>query len=275
MAEHASVSIKFDMENLKEYNGEKVKGDQDIFGVLFKDGAEIRIKSVADFEGFKCRIWAPEFQGILLDSAIRDAKEAEILRKSLVYKNSEFDGVRELEDSIDNTKNSYRVMQLAMSCMSSSINSVEAWINKIIQSEIACTLVFHRLNGSKVEWGANRIEEDLSTGEKIFNVIPAIFGINPIQPHVTSRQRFNQLISERNAIVHLKNTPKIGDHKSKRANLALKLLRRNSLLVPKNTISMIRLLHEKSGRDIPAWLAENIGALCAAESEVKKYLTRR
>lgn len=263
------------MENLKEYNGEKVQGEQEVFGTLVEDGAEIRIKSVAEFEGFKCRILAPEFHGILLDSAIRDGKEAEVLRKSLAYKNSAFDGVKEISDTKGNIENSYRVMQLAMSCMSASINSVEAWVNKTIQTEINGTLAFQRLKGEQVQWGANRIEEDLSIGEKLFNVIPAIYGIDPIQPHVTTRKRFVQLISERNAIIHLKNTPKVGDYRVKRGNLALKLLRRNSLLVPKNTISIVSLLHEKSGREIPTWLAENIGALCAAESEVKKHLTRR
>jgi hypothetical protein len=261
------------MENLKEYNGQKTKGDQDVFGTLVQDGAEIRIKSVADFEGFKCRIWPPEFHGILLDSAIRDGKIAEILRKGLQYENSVFDGVKELSDDGNNTENSFRVMQLAMSCMTSSINSVEAWVNKTIQTEIDGTLRFQRLKGDEVQWGANRIEEDLNIGEKLFNVIPSILGIDPIQPHVTARKRFVELISERNAIIHLKNTPKVNDYKVKRGNLALKLLRRNSLLVPKNTISIVRLLHDKAGREIPSWLAENIGALCAAETEVKKHLT--
>ena len=49
------------MEHLKEYNGLKVKGDQDYYRQKIQDGMEIRVKSVAEFDGFKCQIWAPEF----------------------------------------------------------------------------------------------------------------------------------------------------------------------------------------------------------------------
>ena len=207
------------------------------------DGSEIKIKSTAEFEGFKCRLWAPEFHGIMLDSAIRYGKDAEELRRSLDYGISGFDGAKELKEYPLNTSNLFKAMQYAISSIALSISCVESWVNKTIHSEIESHLQFERLNGEAVSWGSNRIEQDSFLAEKLFNVIPSIFGISIIKPHVTARKRFVELISERNTIIHIKNSPKVSGKKVNRNNLALKFLRRNALLVPKNTISIIKLIH--------------------------------
>lgn len=257
------------MDNLKEYRGVKLKGDQDIFGFGAKDGAEIRVKSVVEFEGYRCRIWAPEFHGIMMDAAIKYAKDSEKLRRSLKFEPGPIDAIPELSDSGENTANSFRVMQLAMSCLALSISSVESWANKLIHSELANEVEFERADGKSVRWGANRIEKDSTLSEKVFHVIPALMGLPPIKQHVTARKRFIELVSDRNTLVHLKNAPKVSGQESSRGSVALKLLRRNSLLIPDNVLTAVKMVYDKSKRNAPAWLAENIGALEAAKNEVK------
>ena len=103
----------------------------------------------------------------------------------------------------------------------------------------------------------------------MFCVLPKIFDIKPIKDHVTARRRFVELISQRNTIVHLKSVPKISVEKVERNNLALMLLRRNSLLVPKNIMSVMSLFYDKSNTKIPLWLAHNIAILEGFQREVK------
>jgi hypothetical protein len=264
----AALNVKH-MDNLKEYRGGKTRGDQEVFGVHVPDGSEIHIKSIANFEGFKCRLWAPEFHGIMLESAIQHSREAEILRKSLEYEFDAIYKVQELKDTSNNMSNSFKVMQHAISSLSLSISSAEAWANKTIQEKVDSQIEFVRLDGSIVNWGSNRIEKDSALVEKVFCILPKLFGLDAIKEHVTTRKRFVELISERNTIVHLKNSPKVSGGKVSRNSLALKLLRRNSLLTPKNIMSAMSLIYEKSNTVIPSWLAHNIGTLEGYQREVK------
>ena len=257
------------MDNLKEYSGGKTRGDQDVFGFHIPDGSEIHIKSIANFEGFKCRLWAPEFHGIMLDSAIRHSRDAEVIRRKLEFEYDSVHKVKELKDTTGNMANSFKVMQHAISSVALSINSVEAWANKTINEKVESSIEFERSDGSIVVWGCNRIEKDASLVEKVFSIIPILFGIDVIKEHVTARKRFVELISVRNTIIHLKILPKISGEKTSRNSLALMLLRRNSLLVPKNIISALSLVYQKSGSDIPAWLVHNIGTLEGYQREVK------
>jgi hypothetical protein len=258
------------MDHLKEYNGIKVQGDQDYYGQIIKDGAEIHVKSIAEFEGYKCQLWAPEFHSLLLDSAIKNAKEAEALRKSLLFTQNPMSRQKELSDSPGNIENSFRVMQLAISTTVSCIGAVESWVNKTIQTELTEQLEYQRLRGEVVCWGANKIEKSATLGEKLFNVIPAIYDREPIKPHVTARKRFIELIEDRNAVMHMKEAPKIQGKKIKRMDLSLKLIRRNVILVPKNTISMLKMIFDQTNQECPSWLVGNIGVLEAAENEIKK-----
>ena len=114
------------MDNLKESNGGKTNGDQEVFGLHIPDGSEIHVKSIADFEGFRCRLWTPEFHGIMLDSAIRHSRKAEILRKNLEYEFDKHFKVQELKDSENNMSSSFEVMQHAISSIALSISSIEA-----------------------------------------------------------------------------------------------------------------------------------------------------
>ncbi|WP_444931497.1 hypothetical protein ACJJIF_06895 [Microbulbifer sp. SSSA002] len=270
MAFEYTVKLIRSMDHLKEYNGNKVQGDQNLYGQKIKDGTEIRVKTVAEFEGFKCQLWAPEFHSLLIDSAIRDAKEAEILRKNLVYTHNSMNRQKELSDVPGNIENSFRVMQLAISTTASCIGAVESWANKIIQAEVNEQIEYQRLDGEKVNWGANRIEKSATLGEKVFNVIPSILGGKIIKPHVTTRKRFVDLIEDRNAVMHMKEAPKVKGKKVRRMDLSLKLIRRNALLVPKNTISMFKMVFEQANQPFPLWLIGNVGVLEAAENEVKK-----
>ncbi|MEP1446262.1 MAG: hypothetical protein ABJK37_09160 [Paraglaciecola sp.] len=257
------------MDKLKEYSGVKTKGDQEVFDFHVPDGSEIHIKAIANFEGFKCRLWAPEFHGIMLDSAIKHSREAEILRKGLEYEYDSIYKLQELKDTRDNMANSFMVMQNAISSVALSISSVEAWANKTIHEKVKSQIEFERLDGSIVCWGGNRIEKDTTLTEKVFTIIPKLFGVEVVKKHVTVRKRFVELISERNTIIHLKNAPKVSGEKTPRNSLALMLLRRNSLQVPKNIISVFRLVYDKSNTEIPSWLAKNIGTLEGYQREVK------
>jgi hypothetical protein len=262
------------MQNLKEISGEKVKGDQYIYGSFVKDGTDIHIKSIANFEGFECRIWSPEFHGIMLDSAIFHAAEAEAIRKKLEYEVGATDGVKELAETESNTENSFRSIQHSLNCIVMSVACLEAWSNRIIQSELKGSLRFERTtkNGTDfVEWESSRIEKDSDLLEKVFVVIPALFGIKRIEPSTTVRSRIKEIIDDRNALVHMKGNPKLNGHTETRRTLALKLLRRNPLLIVKNVISSIKMIYEKSNREIPVWLTENIGTLVIAEKRSKKF----
>lgn len=255
------------MQNLIECS-EKIKGDQYLYDSFIKDGTDIQVKSIAQFEGFECRVWSPEFHGIMLDSAITHAREAEILRRKLQY--NLYDGVLELTESTENTENSFKSIQHSLNCIVMSIACLEAWVNKTIRNELSSSLKFIRTNKEEVFWGAPRIEKDSDLLEKLFIVIPLIFGISPVKEHVTVRLRIKELISDRNSLMHMKQSPKIGGENGSRRNLALKLLRRNSLLVIKNTISPIKMLYEKSNKEVPVWLSENIATLALTEKQIQK-----
>ena len=261
------------MKNLIEISGEKVKGDQYIYGSFVKDGADIHIKSIAKFEGFECRIWSPEFHGIMLDSAIFHAAEAEIIRKKLVYVVGATDGVKELAESESNTENSFRAIQHALNCIVMSIACLEAWSNRIIQSELKGSLRFERTTKKGievVEWESSRIEKDSDLLEKLFIILPILFGIKPVEASATVRSRIKEITADRNALIHMKGKPQFNGQIETRRNLALKLLRRNPLLIVKNVISAIKMLYEKSGRDMPIWLTENISYLIIAEKRSRK-----
>jgi hypothetical protein len=261
------------MQNLKETSGEKVKGDQYIYGSFVKDGTDIHIKSIANFEGFECRIWSPEFHGIMLDSAIFHAAEAEAIRKKLEYVAGTTDGIKELAETESNTENSFRSIQHSLNCIVMSIACLEAWSNRIIQSELKGSLRFERATKKGivvVEWESSRIEKDSDLLEKLFVVIPILFGIKPIEPSTTVRSRIKEIIADRNALIHMKGNPQLNGQTETRRTLALKLLRRNPLLIVKNVISSIKMIYEKSNKEIPIWLTENIGALVIAEKRVKK-----
>ena len=261
------------MKNLKEISGQKINGDQYIYGSFVKDGTDIQIKSIAKFEGFECRIWAPEFHGIMLDSAISHALEAEILRKKLEYIVGATDGIKELAETEPNTENSFRSIQHSMNCIVMSIACLEAWSNRTIQNELKEILKFERktIKGTEVvEWKSAQIERNSDLIEKLFVVIPIIFGIKPIEPSAPIRSRVKEIIIDRNALVHMKGNPKLNGQTESRRTLALKLLRRNPLLIVKNIISPIKMIYEKSNKELPIWLTENIGTLALAEKRVKK-----
>lgn len=261
------------MENLKEISGKKVKGDQYIYGSFVKDGTDIHIKSIATFEGFECRIWSPEFHGLMLDSAIFHAVEAEVIRKKLEYTVGATDGVKELVETESNTENSFRSIQHSLNCIVMSIACLEAWSNRIIQTELKGGLRFERTtkNGTfVVEWESSRIEKDLDLMEKLFVIVPILFGIKPIEQSATVRSRIKQIIADRNALIHMKGNPHFNGQIETRRNLALKLLRRNPLLIVKNVISAIKMVYEKSNKQIPIWLTENISSLVIAEGRAKK-----
>lgn len=261
------------MQNLKEISGEKIKGDQYIYGSFVKDGTDIHIKSIANFEGFECRIWSPEFHGIMLDSAIFHALEAEVIRKKLDYVVGATDGIKELAETESNTENSFRSIQHSLNCIVMSVACLEAWSNRIIQSELKGSLRFERVTkrGKEVvEWGSSRIENDADLLEKLFVVIPTIFGIKPVEASATIRSRIKEIIADRNALVHMKGNPQLNGQLETRRTLALKLLRRNPLLIVKNVISPIKMLYEKSNKESPIWLTENIGTLAVAEKRAKK-----
>ena len=261
------------MQNLKEMSGEKISGDQYIHGSFVKDGTDIHIKSIATFEGFECRLWSPEFHGIMLDSAIYHAKESECLRRKLKYIVGEVDGVKELAETESNTENSFRVIQHSINCVVMSIACLEAWANRIIKNELKGSLKFDRTvkdSLKTVEWGAARIEKDADLLEKLFVVIPLIYGIPAFKEHVTARVRIKELINDRNVLVHMKGNPKINGHVETRRALSLKLLRRDPLLIVKNIIAPIKIIYEKSNKEQPLWLSENIGSLALAEKQAKK-----
>ena len=242
------------MRNLKETSGEKIKGDQCIHGLFVKDGTDIHIKSIANFEGFECRIWAPEFHGIMLDSAIFHAAEAEAIRKKLKYVSGTTDGIKELAETESNTENSFRSIQHSLNCIVMSIACLEAWSNRIIQSELKGSLKFERATPKGIvvlEWESSRIERDSDLLEKLFVVIPILFGIKPIGPSTTVRSRIKEIIADRNALIHMKGKPKLNGQVKTRRTLALKLLRRNSLFIVKNVISPIKMIYGKSIKEIP------------------------
>lgn len=265
---NAKLNVKI-MDYLKEHNGERVRGDQDIFGQEIPDGSEIFVKTASEFEGFKCRIWAPEFHSLLLDSAISQAKDAEKSRKTLSFIKSSFDGMPELEENGENTNASFSVMQQSILAIYACVSAVESWANKTIHKEITSQLTYVRPEGGEVSWGANRIEKDASLIEKVFYVLPATYGKEHIKAHVTSRKRFEEIVSDRNTVIHLKNSPKINGKKTRRRDLSLKLLRRNALLIPKNTLSVLKLFHDTVDLEYPLWLVGNIGNLEGAEHDTK------
>nr|WP_324258171.1 hypothetical protein [Cellvibrio fontiphilus] len=261
------------MKNLIEISGEKIKGDQYVNGSFVKDGTDIHIKSIANFEGFECRIWSPEFHGVMLDSAIFHAVEADVVRKKLEYVVGAIDGVKELAETESNTENSFRAIQHAMNCIVMSIACLEAWSNRIIHSELKGSLKFERTNKKGtvvVEWESSRIEKDSDLLEKLFIIIPILFGIKPVERSATVRSRIKEITADRNALIHMKGKPQFNGQIETRRNLALKLLRRNPLLIVKNVISAIKMLYEKSDREIPIWLTENISSLIVAEKRSRK-----
>lgn len=259
------------MEHLKEYLGAKVKGDHELFGNDVHDGDEIRIKTLAYFEGYECRIWAPEYHSLLLDTAISHAEIGEKIRKSLKFIKGPIDGKNELSEEDDNTANSFAVIQNAMLSTYCCISSSESWINKSIYECIKNELSFVRNNKEQnsVTWGAKRIEKDCSLTEKLFVVFPALYGKQGIKPHVTARSRFEELISDRNTVMHIKNSPKISGSNQKRIDLSLKLLRRNLIFAPKNTTAMIKMLHDHCGLELPLWLIGNAGKCESTERVIK------
>lgn len=263
--------MKTNMEHLKEYLGGKVKGDHDLFGNKVHDGDEIRIKTLANFEGYECRIWAPEYHSLLLDTAIDHAEAGEKLRKSLEFIKGPIDGKYELSEEGSNTANSFAVIQNAVLSTYCCISSSESWINKTIYECVENELSFVRNTKERnpVTWGAKRIEKDCGLAEKLFVVFPALYGKEGIKPHVTTRSRFEELISDRNTVMHIKNSPKISGSSQKRIDLSLKLLRRNLIFVPKNTIAMIKMLHDHCGIELPLWLIGNIGKCEKSEKAIK------
>lgn len=250
------------MEHLIEDPHLSVTKDTNVFGTKVLAGTKITIVSKqGDFNGLKMRIPPPEFEALMLFSAIDSAAKSEVLKKLVTVNRSKDDGVLEVSDTDTDKNNFFASCQNAMTAVAFSISALESWANKSIavfgqKNGSPTTLKLERPNKQPKEIRSDKVASDsgIPIKAKLFQIIPQVLSITPLKQHSTMREKIGSLIDERNVVMHMQPNLKLKDTDGNRASYAIKLFKTNALLTPELVIQFLEFNYSKANMEMPQWI---------------------
>jgi hypothetical protein len=251
------------MEYFLEDNNISVAEDTEVFGFSIAAGSKVICTSKqGDFNGFKMRIPPPEFESLMLFSAFEASARAETIKKMVSVQTSQFDSMLEVEDSELNRKNFFSACQNAMASVAFTISAVESWVNKSIEiyglkDGNPIELILERPNKPDRKVLSSKVASDLRIPlrAKLFQLIPQVFGVAPLKAHSTLRSSINDLINERNVIMHMQSKLSLEDRELDRVSYAIKLFKTDSFKAPELILKYLNFIYSKSDISTAQWVS--------------------
>lgn len=147
----------------------------------------------------------PNPTALALDVAYDASVKATKLRTSLALMDIVGPNGRGKQVTGENLPHLYDFFENCMMAVTFSFQSLETFANLIIALELEDKKIKIKRKGEFVEYSSENAERNLSTEEKIFEVLPQIKGIS-IKKGAGAGQNFTQLKKIRDATIHLKST---------------------------------------------------------------------
>ena len=250
------------MEHFLEDNNISVKDDTEAFGFSFAAGSKITcISKQGDYNGLKMRIPPPEFEALMFFSAFEAAARAEVIKKMVKVTKSVSDSMLEVESNDDNHKNFFAACQNSMAAVAFSISAIESWANKSIEvyglkDGNPTELILQRPGQSDRKVLTSKVSSDLAIPlrAKLFQLVPQVFNVQPLKSHSTLRSNVNDLIDERNIVMHMQSKLSLEDQELDRVSYAVKLFKTNSFLAPELVLKYVKFIYSKSEIPTAPWV---------------------
>ncbi len=250
------------MKHFLEDHNISVKDDTEAFGFSIAAGSKITCTSKqGNFNGLKMRIPPPEFEALMFFSAFEAAARSEVIKKMVKVNKSAFDSMLEVESSDDNHKNFFAACQNSMAAVAFSISAIESWVNKSIElyglkDGQPSELILQRPGKSDRKVLTSKVASDLAIPlrAKLFQLVPQVFSVQPLKAHSTLRSNVNDLIDERNIVMHMQSKLSLEDQGFDRVSYAVKLFKTNSFLAPELVLKYVKFIYSKSEIPIASWV---------------------
>ncbi len=241
-----------------------VTQDSEVFGDLVGKGTKITIVSKqGEFNGQKIRIPPPEFEALMLQTAISSALNAVMIKKEIQCSKSKFDSVLSLDVNDENHFKFFEFCKHSMSSIAFSISSAESWSNKSIallgQTENGpMKLIFKRPNKPEREVLSDSVASDrfIPFVSKIFQFVPQVFHVDELKESSTLRKDIKNLVEDRNVIMHMQQKLTLNNIESERASFAVKLFSVNPFRAPDAILKYMDYVYSHSGTNAPEWLED-------------------
>lgn len=266
------------MDKLVEDEFLKVKDDF-IFGdQIAPAGSKIQIVSKqGQFNGLTLRIPPPEFEGLLLNTAIDSAAKAFLMQKEIPTIKSDFDGIKEVELTSDAKRQFFQYCQQVMISSAFSVSAIESWANKTIQllgrgkNLQPIKLEFENLKGKKSYFNSDQIasQRSITLVPKLFQLVPQVLNSKTLKPHSTLRKKLVTIIEDRNAVMHMQQDLNIDEQLIKRSDFAVKMFVTNPFDSVSTILKIINFFYENSDNEQPDWLAYNEQELTKIQRKYK------
>lgn len=241
-------------------------------------GSKIQIVSKkGEFNGYQMFIPPPEFEGLLLNSAIDSATKAFLLKKEIPLTTSSIDNLKEVEISSEAKRQFFQFCQQAMISSAFSISAIESWANKTIQllgkdNDLKpLKLKFENLKGKESFINSDEIasQRHITLVPKLFQLIPQVLNSKTLKPHSTLRQKLITVIEDRNAVMHMQQDLNIEEQLLKRSDFAVKMFIVNPFEAVTTTLKVIKYFYETSNHGQPDWLSYNEQELTKIQRKYK------
>jgi hypothetical protein len=213
-------------------------------------GSPIRLMSVAKHKKYsQLSFVTPSPSALCLNVAIEAAARAEAIRPRLSLSPvlSPF-GKRASQIRDESTSDLYYFFEQAMIAITMSFQAIEVFANANIGRRVTTNIVVKRKSGDKTCTPAEA-ERELSTEEKLGQVLPTIFGVNSPRGN-RAWQSFKKLKQGRDATVHLKSHDIYTRNNINRESLFFYYLRNDARDYPTAAIKVI----SHFCKDEPRWL---------------------
>jgi hypothetical protein len=241
-------------------------------------GSKFQIVSKkGQFNGFEMFIPPPEFEGLLLNSAIDSAAKAFLMKKEITLIESTIEGLKEVDATSEAKRQFFQYCQQAMISSAFSISAIESWANKTIQllgrdsALKPIKLEFKNLKDKIFYYSSDEIasQRGITLVPKLFQLVPQVLNSKSLKPHSTLRQKLISVIDDRNAVMHMQQDLNIDEQIIKRSDFAVKMFVVNPFEAVTTTLKVIKYFYDNSNHEQPDWLTYNEQELTKIQRKYK------
>jgi hypothetical protein len=255
----------------------KLTEDTDVFGTLHEKGAKITIVSKqGEFNGRRVRVPPPEFEALMLQTAVSSASKAADCKKSIRYSESIIDSILALDIDDENHLKFFEFCKCSMSSIAFSVSAAESWANKSIASlgeknNEPMKLILERPGKSDREVLSNSVASDRSVllVPKLFQLVPQVFGVEKLRESSTLKKNIKELIDDRNIVMHMQQKLTIEKIERERTSFAVKLFSSDPFKPSEGVLKYMNYIYDHSSADAPEWLTDLWGELNRSKRKAK------
>ncbi|HZP64318.1 MAG TPA: hypothetical protein VFB28_12960 [Terriglobales bacterium] len=215
-------------------------------------GSPIRLMSTAKHKKHKFLSFVtPSAPALCLNVAIGAAAHAEVIRPRLLLAGMvTHDGKRGLQVRDESISDLYYFFEQSIISVTMSFQAVEIFANAIIARKATANVVVKRKGGVERILAPSEAERELSTEEKLAQVLPAILSVSSPRGN-RPWHSFRTLKGARDATVHLKSRDIYTRNDVGRESLFFYYLNHNAREYPAAAIKVISHFFPKQ---LPRWL---------------------